>query len=1056
MSLGCLAMQLYLTPIAIGYLAQFFLAALISGYFVLLLRQSPRTIHLVWLAGFFIALTGFIATLFLEAAFLLTVRLYAVFLQNTLLGFALTCLLQFTYHFPVRATARRWEASLVLILSGLYTLWEAGYALWRFIELRLGHILYRPPWSDYALLLLLLWAPLNLCRQTCALSSGERGWRRYVRPLWQPTTREGRAARSFTLIFLLAASLSLFNILRATYLLSVALANLAISLGILIALFSFAAVYLNYRPETTSFIVKLVGMTLAVVLAIMGGVGWVISPIYEEQYQPDLSDQHSLRFSPNESGGYDITAIPFAFAPTQGRKLDLAEDAARTCGPALDYTFPFYGRVYSQVYACNDGAISLGQRMTYRMYQYNYGAGAPLILPLLTDLYPEISPGGVFVQQQDDRLIVTWQRLRGFKQQEIEFTFQAILYPDGRFDFNYNGLPAQLAYHPNDDPGASVWAVGALPGGLERPVAPQIVSLSALPLSAGPEGVLQDYHLEFRQHLHDLFAPLAGLIIIASLLIVVGFPLLFRTMLVAPLNALIRGVRRAQTGNYEPVPVHHSDEIGFLTRAFNALTNDLDGAISALEARVAARTAELDATNVQLRIEITEREQAQANLIEQQRTLAALEERERLARDLHDGLGQVMGYINVQAQAAQTFLDKAQVPAAQSNLVSLAQAAQKAHGDIRAHILSLRHPEQLRHDFLPTVRDYLQGWGQEHGLETSLSAPDDLPATMFTPAVEEQALRILQEGLANVRKHAGAHQVQVVLRFVGDYAQMMVMDDGGGFDTSQHPGETTQQFGLSIMQERAESVGGTLEIDSRPGQGTHLVATLPLFLPSRAADDQELVRGLRVLLADDHPLFLDGLRNLLVARGITVVGVARDGHEAQEKTRALQPDVVVMDLNMPGCDGLEATRAIKAEFPEVKVVILTVSEDEATLFQAIKNGASGYLLKSLEANQFCRLLVDLMQGEVPLAPGMTVRVLDEFASMASRPTLPSAEEAQSLSPQQWDILSMVAQGMTYKEIAVQLHLSEQTIKYHMGRIIDLLQLENRTQAIIYYQQKQQE
>ena len=258
------------------------------------------------------------------------------------------------------------------------------------------------------------------------------------------------------------------------------------------------------------------------------------------------------------------------------------------------------------------------------------------------------------------------------------------------------------------------------------------------------------------------------------------------------------------------------------------------------------------------------------------------------------------------------------------------------------------------------------------------------------------------------------------------------------------------------MRERAERAGGTLEVRSRPGRGARLMVTLPRFVVASDESEAANVQRLRVLLVDDHPLFLDGLRNLLIARGITVIGVAHDGREAQEKVRALRPDVVVMDLNMPKCDGLAATRAIKAEFPEIKIVILTVAENDDTLFEAIKSGASGYLLKNLEANEFCRLLTGLLRDEMPLARGMAARVLAEFSRMASQPALPAEDEADELSAQQWEILKMVAEGMIYKDIAAELHLSENTIKYHVRRILELLHLENRAQAIAYYQQLQEQ
>jgi len=187
---------------------------------------------------------------------------------------------------------------------------------------------------------------------------------------------------------------------------------------------------------------------------------------------------------------------------------------------------------------------------------------------------------------------------------------------------------------------------------------------------------------------------------------------------------------------------------------------------------------------------------------------------------------------------------------------------------------------------------------------------------------------------------------------------------------------------------------------------------------------------------------------MLMARGLTVIGLARDGLEAQGKARALRPDVIVMDIKMPNCNGLEATRAIKAELPEVKIVMLTVSEDEEDLFEAIKSGASGYLLKSLDADGFCRLLAGLARGEVILTPHMASRLLTDF-SRSKSPLADAAvrEAGAELTPRQWQILELVSEGMQYKEIAAALHLGEQTIKYHMGQILKRLHLETRRHAI---------
>ncbi len=212
---------------------------------------------------------------------------------------------------------------------------------------------------------------------------------------------------------------------------------------------------------------------------------------------------------------------------------------------------------------------------------------------------------------------------------------------------------------------------------------------------------------------------------------------------------------------------------------------------------------------------------------------------------------------------------------------------------------------------------------------------------------------------------------------------------------------------------------------------------------------------MRVLLVDDQPLFLEGLQNLLSARGLKVVGTAGDGLEALTMARTLRPDVVLMDIQMPRCNGLEAARAIKAEMPEVKIVMLTVCAEDKDLFEAIRSGASGYLLKSLDAGELCRLLSGLAEGEPPLSRGLTARILAEVARKAD-PVAPEGWcEPAALGPltmRQADVLALVAQGLTYKEIGAELCLTERTVKYHMGRILEKLNLRNRMQAILYARQ----
>lgn len=210
---------------------------------------------------------------------------------------------------------------------------------------------------------------------------------------------------------------------------------------------------------------------------------------------------------------------------------------------------------------------------------------------------------------------------------------------------------------------------------------------------------------------------------------------------------------------------------------------------------------------------------------------------------------------------------------------------------------------------------------------------------------------------------------------------------------------------------------------------------------------------MRVLLVDDHGLFLEGLRNLLASQGIEVVGVARDGLDALAAARRWRPDVILMDIQMPRCDGVAATRLIKAEMPECKIIMLTISDDEEDLFEAVKSGASGYLLKRLDAEAFFAYLAEMQAGHPPFSPGLAEKILRAFAEQP-RPAAPATPEAPAppeaaLTARQIQILTLVAQGQTYRAVADHIGLSERTVKYHMAEILERLHLENRAQVIAY-------
>jgi len=207
----------------------------------------------------------------------------------------------------------------------------------------------------------------------------------------------------------------------------------------------------------------------------------------------------------------------------------------------------------------------------------------------------------------------------------------------------------------------------------------------------------------------------------------------------------------------------------------------------------------------------------------------------------------------------------------------------------------------------------------------------------------------------------------------------------------------------------------------------------------------------KVLVVDDHTLFRRGIAAVLANQnGLEVVGEAADGLEAIEKAKEIAPDVILMDLNMPRCSGLEAIQALQAEMPQVNVLVLTVSEMEADLFAAVKFGATGYLLKKAEPEELVNAIFHIARGGAIVSPLMATKLLTEFKDLAAGTERESIAEANAdLSPREGEVLQLVAQGATNKEIADSLFISENTVKTHLRSIMEKLHLANRSQAAAY-------
>jgi DNA-binding NarL/FixJ family response regulator len=200
---------------------------------------------------------------------------------------------------------------------------------------------------------------------------------------------------------------------------------------------------------------------------------------------------------------------------------------------------------------------------------------------------------------------------------------------------------------------------------------------------------------------------------------------------------------------------------------------------------------------------------------------------------------------------------------------------------------------------------------------------------------------------------------------------------------------------------------------------------------------------MRILLADDHALFRDGIASLLGAWGHEVVGQASTGDEAVELADRLRPELTLMDVRMPGSSGLDATRRIALAHPEIAIVMLTVSEDEDDLFEAIKAGARGYLLKNLEAVQLRSMIDAVARGEAAISPATAFRIIREFAHPT--PVRGELGGPSRLTDRELDVLELVTAGLRNKEIGARLGISENTAKFHLRNILEKLHAESRTE-----------
>ncbi|MBL8775458.1 MAG: response regulator transcription factor [Acidimicrobiales bacterium] len=216
---------------------------------------------------------------------------------------------------------------------------------------------------------------------------------------------------------------------------------------------------------------------------------------------------------------------------------------------------------------------------------------------------------------------------------------------------------------------------------------------------------------------------------------------------------------------------------------------------------------------------------------------------------------------------------------------------------------------------------------------------------------------------------------------------------------------------------------------------------------ARAASLAALHAGIRLMLADDHRMLREGLRRSMAEQGFDMVGEARDGAEAVELARVLQPDVILMDVTMPELDGVEATRRIRSALPQVKVVMLTMHADQDVLASAIRAGASGYLVKDCSTEEIAEAVRMTARGDTIISPRLAASMLDEVRRIDGRPA-GGPDEERVVTRREEEVLQLIADGCSTPEVAERLYISQKTVKNHLASIYQKLDARDRTQAVL--------
>jgi|GEM_PF-12384 len=432
---------------------------------------------------------------------------------------------------------------------------------------------------------------------------------------------------------------------------------------------------------------------------------------------------------------------------------------------------------------------------------------------------------------------------------------------------------------------------------------------------------------------------------------------------------------------------------------------------------------------------------------------ATAEERERLAREIHDVLAQMITSVVLQLENMVQGLSE--TAPEREPLEQIRAVARSAVAEMRRIVWNLKATSVDLGDPKAVVAEEAEKLQRRSGVKPEVVVTGE--EQQVAPEVGAVLQRLVRVAFDNVWSHSEAQHVRVLLDYGLHAFTLLVEDDGIGFDPDVVDLRGAGRVGLAGVAERATAVGGSLRVESAANRGTRVSCTVPYTPATPAprpkqepAEPQRAVAHpapdgpqIRVVLIDDHSMVRQGLEHMLSEQqDLQVVGAAGTGSEGLRIISELRPDVVLCDLQLPDISGVEVISRVRTLFPDVRCVIVTTYDNDDFIYEGIKSGAKGYVLKDVSAQELADAVRAAARNESLLQPVVAGKLLERFGEMARQ-----GDMVEALTEREIGVLKALATGSRNKEIALQLNLSESTIKTHLASIFGKLGVTTRTEAV---------